>query len=139
MAYTGKATSGTNWRTNDGSHVPKATRDTPDEGDLTRDSKYRNDTKFNEGTMGSRALNGKIRGMQSQNNENLDDPGFDASGSQIFKKGTPYGEGAYFNQLPPGHDISDQLYADIHEMPMKMVTDMSYPGDGAFPPKDVPE
>lgn len=83
---------------------------------------------------------GVIRGMQSwQQNVNLDDPGFDASGSCFYKHGTPYGEAAMFNQLPPGPDISDQKYALINEMPFKSITDLGYPGDGGFEFKDVSE
>lgn len=128
------------YKTNDGQHIPRLERGAQDMGDLTKDTTYRNDTMFNTGTQGSRAMNGKVRGMESwQPSVNLDDPGFDASGSQIYKQGTPYGEGAYFNQLPPGHDISDQALLAAYEMPLKRITDMSYPGDGAFPARDVPE
>jgi hypothetical protein len=82
---------------------------------------------------------GKIRGMQSEQSQALDNPGFDASGGWITKKGTPYGEAAMFNQLPPGMDISAQQYSDIRDMPLKKVTSISYPGDGAFPSTDVKE
>lgn len=55
--------------------------------------------------------------------------GFQTSG-YIDKKGTPSGESARFNRLPPGDDIDDQVVADIRNMPMKRVVAQSYPGDG---------
>jgi hypothetical protein len=55
--------------------------------------------------------------------------GFQTSG-YIDKKGTPSGEMAQFNQMPPGYDISSQAMADIREMPMVKLVDISYPGDG---------
>lgn len=83
---------------------------------------------------------GSIRGMESlQPNVNLDDPGFTADGRHMFKHGTPYGESAMFNQLPPGMDISSQQYALINEMPLKRITAMGYEGDGGFPTTDVVE
>lgn len=48
----------------------------------------------------------------------------------IDKKGTPYGEAAKFNFLPPGMDIGNQKMVDIREMALKEVTSISYPGDG---------
>jgi hypothetical protein len=50
--------------------------------------------------------------------------------SYIDKKGTPQGESAAFNQMPPGMDIDDQKVADIRDMPMKRITPMGYEGDG---------
>lgn len=55
--------------------------------------------------------------------------GFVTSG-YITKKGTPSGESAKFNYLPPGQDINDQHCADIRAMEKKQVTAMGYPGDG---------
>lgn len=49
----------------------------------------------------------------------------------IDKKGTASGEGAMFNKLPPGMDISDQSTADIRDLPMKFYSGGdSFPGDG---------
>ena len=51
----------------------------------------------------------------------------------IDKKGTPSGESAKFNCLPPGMNIDDQECADIKPMEMKTFKGgMSYPGDGGF-------
>jgi hypothetical protein len=82
---------------------------------------------------------GAIIGMNSITSENLDDPGFTADGRHIDKHGTPSGEGAMFNALPPGMDITNQKVAMFNNMPLKKVTMMGYPGDGAFAVKDVPE
>ena len=87
---------------------------------------------------------GSIKGMQSwQPGVNLDDPGFTADASHITKKGTPvtYGGniGYIFNKLPPGMDITNQDTTDQRSMALKKVTMISYPGDGAFVVKDVPE
>lgn len=81
---------------------------------------------------------GSIKGMRSAQSESLDRPGFQTDG-YIDKKGTPSGEGATFNKMPPGMDITNQECAEFNSMPLKMVTDMGYPGDGAFAVKDVPE
>jgi hypothetical protein len=48
----------------------------------------------------------------------------------LTKKGTPSGESAKFNKLPPGMDIEDQSVCDIRAMPMKTVVNLGYPGDG---------
>ena len=87
---------------------------------------------------------GSIEGMNSiQTGVNLDDPGLSADGRHITKKGTPVTYGAeighIFNKLPPGMDITNQDVTDQRSMPLKRVTMISYPGDGAFPVKDVPE
>jgi hypothetical protein len=67
--------------------------------------------------------------------------GFESGNSgYIVKKGTPYGEAAKFNFLPPGMDINDQENRDIRDMPLKKITAESYPGDGWEPaPRDMPE
>jgi len=58
----------------------------------------------------------------------------------LDKNGMPFGEAAKFNFLPPGMDISNQENAEIHDMPMRMLVDVSYPGDGWMPkPRDVQE
>lgn len=82
---------------------------------------------------------GAMPGMDSQTRENLDDPGLDASGSCFVKKGTPSGEEASFNYLPPGPDITNQKNAEFNAMPFRKLTSMSYPGDGAFPVRDIAE
>jgi hypothetical protein len=86
---------------------------------------------------------GSIKGMQSMQSETLDKPGFESDAGHITKKGTPvtYGGniGYIFNKLPPGMDITNQDTTDQRAMALKKVTMTSYPGDGAFPVKDVPE
>ena len=126
-------------KTNDGTNIPGSNfnRSMPNAGALTPDEPLDNSMSFETSPTGNNAV---IQGMDSWNkSENLDDPGFDANGSCFYKFGTPYGEKAMFNQLPPGPDITDQKYALINEMPLKTVTTMGYPGDGAFPVRDVPE
>ena len=139
MAKMGTERPGT-MRTNDGSTVT-APGDMPTAtGPLNRDTSMDNSEAFNYPVRGSKALNGSIGGMESwEKNVNLDDPGFDAGASWLTKKGTAFGEMAMFNQLPPGMDIDDQVYADIRQMPLKMVTEIGYPGDGAFPVRDIKE
>jgi hypothetical protein len=70
--------------------------------------------------------------------------GFRTSGF-INKKGTPSGEGAKFNKLPPGDDITNQEVMDMagpgrEGMPYKEITTRGYQDSGAFGntgPKDV--
>jgi hypothetical protein len=52
----------------------------------------------------------------------------------LDKKGTPSGDEARFNFLPPGMNIEDQHDTDIPEQPLKMFESgsLSYPGDGGF-------
>lgn len=51
----------------------------------------------------------------------------------ITKKGLAYGNGAFYNTLPPGMDIEDQETADIRKMTQKDYNGgCSYPGDGGF-------
>lgn len=58
----------------------------------------------------------------------------------IDKGGTPYGEAAKFNFLPPGMEIDNQENAEIHMMPLRKLTGISYPGDGWMPePRDIEE
>ena len=60
--------------------------------------------------------------------------------SYIVKKGTPYGEAAKLNFMPPGMDINDQAIRDIRDMPMRTLVAESYPGDGWNPaPRDLNE
>lgn len=65
--------------------------------------------------------------MKGRNDENT--TGFVTSGF-IVKKGTPSGESAQFNVMPPGDDIDNQPDADIRPLPMKKITPMGYPGSG---------
>lgn len=80
-----------------------------------------------------------IGGVSGTHNDIGEMSGFINDG-YMDKNGTPFGEGAKFNFLPPGMDISNQMNAEIHEMPLRTVVDISYPGDGWMPtPRDVSE
>ena len=80
-----------------------------------------------------------IVGMGGTHNDIGELSGFTTSG-YLDKRDTPYGDSAHFNTMPPGMDISNQPIAEIHEMPMRTVVGMSYPGDGWTPtPRDVKE
>ena len=79
-----------------------------------------------------------IVGMQSGTGSDCERTGFDTSG-YIVAKGTPQGEGATFNSMPPGMDITNQRLLGIHDMPLKKLVGMSYPGDGGFATRDIPE
>lgn len=60
----------------------------------------------------------------------LDKTGIHDSG-YLTKKGTPSGEGAKFNMLPPGMNIEDQKLADIRaQTQINYGGGISYPGDG---------
>ena len=62
--------------------------------------------------------------------EALDRTGIKDTG-YLTKKGTPSGESAEFNYLPPGDVIESQANADIRSQ--KMITwtgGLSFPGDG---------
>lgn len=77
--------------------------------------------------------------MGGTHNDIGEKSGFQTDG-YLVKKGTPYGEAAKFNMMPPGMDINNQEVCDIRDMPFKEITDMSYPGDGWEPaPRDIPE
>lgn len=81
----------------------------------------------------------KVPGLSHTHNDITMLSGFTDTG-YLDKRDTPVGEAAKFNIMPPGMDISNQPMAEIHEMPMKMVTAESYPGDGWTPsPKDISE
>lgn len=67
--------------------------------------------------------------FSGQKNDIGEKSGFQTTG-YLTKKGTPYGEAAKLNKMPPGMDISDQEVADIRTLPMKEIVDTSYPGDG---------
>ena len=59
----------------------------------------------------------------------LDRAGIQDSG-YLTKKGLTDGVDVFYNCLPPGMNIEDQQLADIHEEPIKYITDLGYPGDG---------
>lgn len=82
-----------------------------------------------------------IDGLNSLHDDIGEKSGFQGDTSAyIVKKGTPYGEAAKFNFLPPGMDISNQENKDIRPMQLKTVTGTSFPGDGWEPtPRDIPE
>ena len=123
--------------TNDGESVPIPERMGVNKGQLLRDTSYSNETVFERDKGG---INGRLQGMQSLESENLDRPGFDADNRQIYKGGIPFGEAAMFNQLPPGHDIDDQAFALINQMPLRLYTGgVTFPGDTPFAVRDVPE
>jgi hypothetical protein len=114
---------------------PSYTKGAMSKGALTQNVPLDND----QVPYGQVGKDGTVRGMQSLTTENLDDAGFSADGRHIVKHGTPYGEAAIFNYLPPGMDISNQTMALINQMPLKKVTEIQYPGDGGFPVRDIPE
>lgn len=81
----------------------------------------------------------RISGLGGTYNDIGELSGFVTDG-YLDKNGVPYGEAAKFNYLPPGMDISNQMNAEIHEMPMRKLVAESYPGDGWMPsPRDVME
>lgn len=85
------------------------------------------------------AVTSRISGLGGTYNDIGELSGFITDG-YIDKNGVPYGEAAKFNYLPPGMDISNQMNAEIHEMPMRKLVAESYPGDGWMPsPRDVME
>lgn len=70
--------------------------------------------------------------LPSSGGASLDKDGIKDNG-YLTKKGTPSGESAMFNRLPPGTNIEDQAVADIREEPIKFYSSgLSYPGDGGF-------
>jgi hypothetical protein len=127
-------------RSNDGESIPTGRKAPMNAGALDRHTKFSNTEAFESGN-GNGPVNGKISGMHSWSpGENLDDPGFDASGGCFYKFGIPYGEAAMFNQLPPGPDISDQAYLLYNEMPLRTYSGgVTYPGDTPWPVRDIKE
>ena len=80
-----------------------------------------------------------IKGLSGTYDDIGEKSGFVVDG-YLDKGGTPYGESAKFNYLPPGMEIDNQMNAEIHSMELKTVTDISFPGDGWMPtPRDVEE
>ncbi len=78
-------------------------------------------------------------GLGHVHNDIGENSGFQTDG-YIDKKGTPHGEAAKFNFLPPGMDINDQENRDIRDMPLKKLVEESYDGDGWQPePKNLRE
>lgn len=82
-----------------------------------------------------------IDNIQSLHDDIGEKSGFDGNtANYIVKKGTPYGEAAKLNFLPPGMDISNQEMKDIRNMEFKTLVDTSFPGDGWEPhPRDIKE
>ena len=82
-----------------------------------------------------------VEGMDGLYDDIGEMSGFEGNtSSYIVKKGVPFGEAAKLNIMPPGMDISDQPNRDIRAMPLKMLIDVSYPGDGWEPkPRDLKE
>lgn len=128
-------------RSNDGQNIPTGKQEPHNAGFLNKDTVYSNTEVFERYGHGNTPQSGAIEGMHSwQPGVNLDDPGLDASGGCFHKWGTPYGEAAYFNQLPPGPDINDQAYALIHDMPLELYHGgVTYLSDTPWPVRDVPE
>ena len=109
-------------------------------GTLNPSTPLSNESTFERDRVGGTPQSGKIAGMQSLKSDSLDCSGLDASGDWLKKNGTPYGEAALFNQLPPGMDISDQQFALINNMTMRSYGGgVTYPGDTPWPVRDVPE
>ncbi len=84
-------------------------------------------------------INPGVKGLDGLYDDIGEKSGFISDG-YIDKQGTPYGEAAKFNFMPPGMDISNQENAEIHAMPLRKLVAESYPGDGWMPtPRDIPE
>jgi hypothetical protein len=128
-------------RTNDGQMIPLGEQKPMNAGYLDRNTKYSNTEAFERYGHAGAPQSGAIEGMHSwMPNENLDDPGLDANGSCFYKFGTPYGEAAMFNQLPPGPDINDQAYALINTMPLVLYKGgVTYESDTPWAVRDIPE
>ena len=89
--------------------------------------------------MATKEHPGNVLGLGGTHNDIGEKSGFEVTG-YIDKKGTPYGDSATFNKLPPGMDITQQAVTDQRSMPLKKLIDESYPGDGWSPkPRDLPE
>lgn len=66
-------------------------------------------------------------GGSSLDKDGINDMGY------LDKKGTPSGNGAMFNALPPGTNIEDQAVCDIRSEELKIYSGgLSFPGDGGF-------
>jgi hypothetical protein len=85
------------------------------------------------------AVSAGLVGIAGLHNDIGESSGFITDG-YLDKNGTPYGEDAKFNFLPPGMEITNQENAEIHAMPLRKLVEESYPGDGWMPkPRDIPE
>lgn len=129
------------------SRVPLASKTLP-----TKDVNYGNRHSKDEGQMRGNAQPDKFAdpmndgtsaplggGIDHLHDDIGEKSGFIVDG-YLDKGGTPYGEAAKFNFLPPGMDISNQENCEIHDMPLRRLTAESYPGDGWMPaPKDITE
>lgn len=73
-----------------------------------------------------------ISNLGGTHNDIGEQSGFQTTG-YIDKRDTPYGEAAKFNFLPPGMEIENQEMASINAMPMRKLTEESYPSDGWEP------
>jgi len=128
-------------KTNDGQMIPLGEQKAKNAGFLNKETVYSNTEMFERYGHGGAPQSGAIEGMHSlMENENLDDPGLDANGGCFYKFGTPFGEKAMFNQLPPGPDINDQAYALINTMPLVVYEGgVTYSSDTPWPVRDIPE
>jgi hypothetical protein len=79
-----------------------------------------------------------IVGMKSSSGSDSEMVGFQTSG-YIDKQGTPHGDSAAFNKMPPGMDITNQETIEYYDMPFKKLVATSYPGDGWGSSRDIPE
>ena len=128
-------------RSNDGQMVPTGRREPMKAGNLDRNTKFSNTEAFESYGKPGAPQSGAIEGMHSwEPNVNLDDPGLDASGGCFRKWGTPFGEAAMFNQLPPGPDINDQAYLHFNTMPLQLyMGGVTYDSDTPWPVRDIKE
>lgn len=79
------------------------------------------------------AMNGtEMAPLPRSGGKSLDKDGIDDAG-YIDKKGTPSGEDARFNMLPPGMNIENQKVAEMNSMPMReWKGGLSYEDDGGY-------
>lgn len=87
----------------------------------------------------NKGVTAKIEGLDGLHDDIGEKSGFITDG-YIDKGGTPFGEDAKFNYLPPGMDINNQAMLEVHAMPLREIVESSYPGDGWMPkPRDIAE
>lgn len=107
-----------------------------------RPPKYDGQVRGKPNEMYAEPMNGVaagLTGIEALHNDIGEMSGFITDG-YLDKNGTPYGEDAKFNYLPPGMEITNQCNSEIHAMPLRKVTEESYPGDGWIPkPRDIAE
>lgn len=70
-----------------------------------------------------------VKTLPSSGGKTVDKTGVHGEG-YLDKKGTPSGESAMFNSLPPGTNIEDQKLADIRPQEFKTIVGLGFPGDG---------